>query len=75
MMANKLGSLVFYLDISQASIQALSEEEIHMHLPQACVKLSGQIVKLLKCQYGLKQAGRGWYLLLMNWLVETMGIK
>ena len=30
-------------------------------------------MKVLKCQYGLKQAGREWHLLLVTWLVEKIG--
>ena len=30
---------------------------------------------LLKCQYGLKQAGREWHMLLVNWLVEEIGLE
>ena len=32
-------------------------------------------MKLLQCQYGLKQASREWHLLLVNWLVEELQIK
>ena len=32
-------------------------------------------MKLLKCQYGLKQAGREWHLLLVNWLVEELQME
>ena len=39
------------------------------------VNFSGKIVRLIKCQYGLKQAGRGWYTLLVNWLVKEIGLK
>ena len=46
-----------------------------MRLPPGCGKLSGRIVRLLKCQYGLKQAGREWHLLLVKWLVEVMGME
>ncbi|CAM9864367.1 unnamed protein product, partial [Ascophyllum nodosum] len=33
------------------------------------------VVKLLKCQYGLKQAGREWHLLLVTRLVEKIGME
>ena len=32
-------------------------------------------MRLLKCQYGLKQAGREWHMLLVNWLVEEIGLE
>ena len=73
--ANELGSPVFHLDVSQAFIQAPLEEEMYMRLPPVCGELSGRVVRLLKCQYGLKQVGREWHLLLVKWLVETMGME
>ena len=56
--ANELGLPVFHLDVSQAFMQASLTKEIYMHLPLGCGELSGKIVRLLKCQYSLKQAGR-----------------
>ena len=41
-----------------------------MRFPSGCGELSDKVMKLLKCQYGLKQAGREWHLLLVTWLVE-----
>ena len=33
-------------------------------------------MKFLKCQYGLRQAGREWhFLLLVTWLVEKIGLE
>ena len=46
-----------------------------MRLSPGCGKLSGKIIRLFKCQYGLKQAGREWHLLLVRWLVEMMRVK
>ena len=73
--ANELGLPVFHLDVSQAFVQAPLEDEIYMRLPRGCGELSNRVIKLLKCQYSLKQAGREWYLLLVNWLVEVMGLE
>ena len=73
--ANEKGLPVFHLDVSQAFVQAPLEEEIYMRLPPGCGKLSGKVVKLLKCQYGLKQAGREWHFLLVTWLVEKIGME
>ena len=56
--ANEKGLPVFHLDVSQAFVQAPLENEIYMRLPPGCDELSGKVVKLLKYQYGLKQAGR-----------------
>ena len=46
-----------------------------MRLPTGCGELSGNIVRLLECQYGLKQASREWHMLLVNWLVEEIGFE
>ena len=46
-----------------------------MRLPPGGGELFGKVVKLLKCQYGLKQAGREWHLLLVTWLVEKIGME
>ena len=73
--ANEKGLSVFHLDVSQAFVQAPLEEEIYLRLPPGCGELSGKVVKLLKCQYGLKQAGREWHLLLVTWLVEKIGME
>ena len=64
--ANRKGLPVFHLDVFQVFVQAPLKEEIYMHLPPGCGKLSGKVVKLLKCQYSLKQAGREWHLLLVT---------
>ena len=73
--ANEKSLPVFHLDVSQAFVQAPLEEEIFMRLPPGCGELSGKVVKLLKCQYGLKQAGREWHSLLVTWLVEKIGME
>ena len=64
--ANEKGLPGFHLDVSQAFVQAHLQEEIFMRLPQGCGNLSRKVVKLLKCQYGLKQADREWHLSLVN---------
>ena len=46
-----------------------------MRLPPRCGELSGKVVTLLNTQYGLKQAGREWHLLLVTWLVEKIGTE
>ena len=73
--ANEKGLPVYHLDVSQAFVQAPLKEDIFMRLPPGCGELSGKIVRLLKCQYGLKQASREWHMLLVNWLVEEIGFE
>ena len=72
---NELGLPVFHLDVSQAFVQAPLEEEIYTRLPPERGKLPGKIVRLLKFQYDLEQAGRVCHLLLVRWFVELMGLE
>ena len=65
----------FHLDVTQAFVQAPLNEERYMRLPPGCCELSGKVMKLLKCQYGLKQAGREWHLLQVTWLVKKIGME
>ena len=46
---NELDLPVFHLNVSQAFVQAPLQERIYMRLPPGCGKLSGKIVRLLKC--------------------------
>ena len=64
--ANEKALPVCHLDVSQAFMQAPLKEEIFIRLPLGCGELSGKIVRLQKCQYGLKQPGREWHMLLVN---------
>ena len=73
--ANEKGLSVYYLTVSQAFVQAPPEEDIFMRLPPDCGEPFGKIVRLLKCQYGLKQAGREWHMLMLNRLVEEIGLN
>ena len=45
-------------DIEQAFVQSDQEENVFSCLPQGCGRLSGNIVRLNKSLYGLKQASR-----------------
>ena len=72
---NELDLPVFHLNVSQAFVQAPLQEWIYMYLPPGCGKLSGKIVRLLKCQYGMEQAGRVWHLFLVKWSVEMMRME
>ena len=72
--ANEKGLPVYHLDVSQAFAQLPLKEENFIHFPPSC-ELSGKTMRLLKCQYGLKQAGREWRMLLVNCLVEEIGLE
>ena len=63
--ANEKGLSAYHLDVSQAFVQAHLKEAIFMRLPPGCGELSGKTVRLLKCQYGLKQVGSEWHILLV----------
>ena len=67
--------LVYHLDVSQAFVQAPLKEDIFRSLPSGCDPLSGKVVRLLKCQFGLKQSSGKWNMCLVNWLVEEIGLK
>ena len=73
--ANVKGLPVFHLNVSQAFVQTPLEREIHMRLPPGCGELSGKVIRLLKCQYSIKQAGGEWHLLLVTWLVGKIGME
>ena len=73
--ANEKGLPVFRLDVSHGFVKAPPDKEFYTRLPFGCGELSGKVVKLLICQYGLKQAGREWHLLLLTWLVEKVGLE
>ena len=68
--ANEKSLPVYHLDVSQAFVQAPLRGGIFIRLPPGCGDLSGNIVRLLKCQYSLKQVGREWHMLLVNCLLE-----
>ena len=73
--ANEKGLPVYHLGVSPAFVQAPLKEEIFMRLPAGCGELSGKTVGLRKFQYGLKQAGKEWHILLVKWLVEEIGLE
>ena len=58
---------LFHIDIKGAFLHATLQEEIFMQLPPGTdLTMDGEVVtvRLLKSLYGLKQAGREWYLAL-----------
>ena len=63
------------LDVKQAFIQADLDYDVYMKLPDGCGDKSGEIVKLNKAGYGLKQARRQWLLRLTQVLVEKVGME
>ena len=53
------------------------KEEIYIKPPRGVLKSGqeGKVLRLLKGLYGLKQAGRGWYLKMSKVLMKDMGFK
>ena len=72
---NEKGLPVYHLDVSQAFVQAPLKEDIFVRLPPGCGELSGKIARLLTRQHSLKQACTGWHMLLVNWLLEVIGLE
>ena len=63
------------LDVKQAFIQADSDFNVFMKLPDGCGDNSGRVVKLNKSVYGLKQAGRRWAMRLGDVLVSKVEME
>jgi hypothetical protein len=54
---------IHQIDIKSAYLNAPLDEVVYMHPPKRYLKpgQEGMVCRLLKCLYGLKQAGRGWH--------------
>ena len=66
-----------HIDVKSAYLNALLKEEIYIKPPCGILKSGqeGRVLRLLKGLYGLKQAGRGWYLEMSKVLMRDMGFK
>ena len=72
----QLGWKLFHIDIKGAFLHAVLPEEIYMTLPEWIDDGETRtLVKLKKSLYGLKQAGREWYLSISKFLIEKIGCK
>jgi hypothetical protein len=51
------------VDVKSAYLYAPLKEKVYMKAPPGILKPGeeGKVLRVLKCLYGLKQAGRGWY--------------
>ena len=63
-----------HFDVEQAFVQSKLDEDVFLRLPRGCGRLSGKVVRLNKCLYGLKQASRSWHAYLTTCL-NTLGFQ
>ena len=66
---------VYHFDTAQAFTQAELDCTVYIKLPQGCSSLSGKIVRMGKCFYGLRQSGLLWNKLLVDKLVMRYGME
>ena len=66
-----------HIDIKSAYLNAPLKEVIYMRPPCGVLKQGqeGKVLRLLKGLYGLKQAGRGWYLEMARVFLTDLGFK
>ena len=75
MQPNKTGQL--NIDVKSAYLNTPLKEIIFMKPPRGVLKLGqeGKVLRLLKGLYGLKQAGRGWYLEMSRVFTKELEFK
>ena len=66
-----------HVDIKSVYLNAPLKEEIYMQPPRGVLKpgQEGKVLRLLKGLYGVKQAGRGWYIEMAGTFMNKMGFK
>ena len=66
-----------HVDVKSAYLNAPLKETIYMKPPRGVLKpgQEGKVLRLLKGLYGLKQAGRGWYLEMSKVFINNLGFK
>ena len=66
-----------HVDVKSAYLNALLKKVIFMRPPRGVLKLGqeGKVLRLLKGLYGLKQAGRGWYMEMSRVFMKELGFK
>ena len=65
---------VCHFGVEQAFVQSKLDGDVFMRLPRGCGRLSGNVVRLNKSLYGLKQASRSWHAHLTTCL-KTLGFQ
>jgi hypothetical protein len=66
-----------HVDVKSAYLNAPLKETIYMKAPRGVLKhgQEGKVLRLLKGLYGLKQAGRGWYLEMTRVFLKELDFK
>ncbi|GJE99425.1 hypothetical protein PsYK624_156870 [Phanerochaete sordida] len=65
-----LGWEIHQIDFDRAYLNDELDEELYMEQPEGFVEIAGKVCRLRKAIYGLKQAGRQWFLTLRACLEE-----
>ena len=66
-----------HVNVKSAYLNAPLKKVIFMRPPRGVLKLGqeGKVLRLLKGVYGLKQAGRGWYMEMSRAFIKELGFK
>ena len=66
-----------HVDVKSAYLNAPLKETIYMKAPREVLKPGeeGKVLRLLKGLYGLKQAGRGWYMDMTRVFIKELGFE
>lgn len=66
-----------HINVKSAYLNATLKEMVYMKAPQGVLKpgQEGKVLRLLKGLYGLKQAGRGWYLEMSRVFIKELGFS
>ena len=75
--AAELNWEIKHVDVKSAYLNAPLKEMVYMCPPCGVLKAGqeGKVLRLLKGLYGLKQAGRGWYLEMSRVLIKELGFS
>ena len=66
-----------HVDVKSAYLNAPLKEVKYMEPPRGVLKpgQEGKVLRLVKGLYGLKQAGRGWYMEMAGVFIDKMGFE
>ena len=66
-----------HVDMKSTYLNAPLKETIYMKVPRGVLKPGeeGKVLRLLKGLYGLKQAGRGWYMEMTRVFIKELGFE